>query len=91
MPTVPPPPVGADHIELEWGVTQGYQAVQIGWGCPLNAPIQGITSSIGGDILGYINYFVPLSEFSAILAGWVVAVGAYYMASVILRWVKAVS
>jgi len=80
-----------NHIGLEWGVIQGQEIIRIGWGCPLNAPIQNISVGIGGDILGYINYFLPLAEFSAILGGWVLAIGAYYMASIVLRWIKAIS
>jgi hypothetical protein len=80
-----------NHVDLEWGVTQGTEIIRIGWGCPLHAPIQNISAGIGSDILGYINYFLPLSEFAAILGGWVIAIGAYYMASIVLRWIKAIS
>ena len=80
-----------NHMELEWGVTQGQQIISIGWGCPLDAPIRSITAGIGGEVLGYINYFLPLAEFSVILTGWALAVGAYYMASIVYRWIKIIS
>ena len=80
-----------NHETWEWGIDTGNEMIRIGWGCPLDAPIRGISNGISGEMLSYINYFVPLSEFSSILAVWVVAVGAYYMASVVLRWIKAVS
>ena len=80
-----------NHVDLEWGVTQGQEMLRIGWGCPLHAPIQGITGGMGWEMLGYINYFLPLAEFSTILTGWVMAIGAYYVASTVLRWIKAIS
>ena len=80
-----------NHIDIEWGVITGQQALAIGWGCPLHAPIQGIAAGMGVEVLGYINYFLPISELAAILVVWLVAIGAYYMASVVLRWIKAVS
>jgi hypothetical protein len=80
-----------NHLDLEWGVTQGTEIIRVGWGCPLHAPIQNISAGIGGDLLGYINYFLPLAEFSGILGGWLIAIGAYYMGSIVFRWVKAIS
>jgi hypothetical protein len=80
-----------NHVDLEWGVTQGQEILRIGWGCPLHGPIQGITGGIGWEVLGYINYFLPISEFATILTGWVIAIGAYYLASIVLRWIKAIS
>jgi len=77
--------------EWEWGIDTGNEVLRIGWGCPLDAPIRSIPGSIGGEALGYINYFLPIAELSMILTGWVVAVGAYYLASVVLRWIKAIS
>ena len=69
----------------------GHEALKLGWGCPLEAPIQGVQAMFGTELLGYINYFLPLSEMAAILSVWVVSIGAYYIASVALRWVRAIS
>ncbi len=38
--------------------------------------------------LGYINWFLPISEFIAVGALWLTAIAAYYMYMVIARWVK---
>ena len=40
--------------------------------------------------LGYINWFVPVGTILKILTAWLVAVAAYYLVSVILRWIKAI-
>jgi len=79
------------HVSFAWGVESANQALRVGWGCPLVNPINNITQGISSEILGYINYFVPLAEFTAILSLWVLAIGAYYIASIVLRWIKAVS
>lgn len=40
--------------------------------------------------LGYINWFIPIGTFLKIGTGWLVAVGLFYLASVVLRWIKAI-
>lgn len=40
--------------------------------------------------LGYLNYFIPISDFVALLTAWGIAVGAFYAVSAILRMVKAI-
>ncbi len=40
--------------------------------------------------LGYLNWFIPVSTFIAIGELWLVAIGTYYLYSIILRWIKAV-
>jgi hypothetical protein len=69
----------------------GHEAMRIGWGCPLIAPIEAIRGGVGSEVLGYINYFLPLAEMTAILSAWVIAIGAYYTASIVMRWLKAIS
>ena len=68
----------------------------IGWGCPIGDKIQEYkrrAEAEGGALewLGYINYFIPLNEFAAMLAAWMVAIGLYYLVSIVLRWMRAVS
>ena len=67
------------------------EVVKYGWGCPLVHPISSIRQILGSEIIGYINYILPIKAMAAILVTWVVAIGTYYVASVILRWVKAIS
>ena len=40
--------------------------------------------------LGYLNYFIPISAFIAIGQAWLIAIGMYYLYSIILRWIKAI-
>ena len=76
---------------IEWGQEQGMETLLVGWGCPLHAPIVNITSGMSGTMLGWLNFFFPISELAAILFVWVIAIGAYYIASVALRWKRAIS
>jgi len=75
----------------EWGYEEASEALRIGWGCPLEGPISNISSSFGADLLGYINYFLPITEMVVIMTGWLVAIAAYYIASIAMRWIKAIS
>ncbi|MEG1011564.1 MAG: hypothetical protein RSD27_01720 [Ruthenibacterium sp.] len=43
------------------------------------------------SVLGYVNYFVPVSTCVTIAEGWLLAIGLYYLYSVALRWLKVVS
>jgi len=74
-----------------WGEAEAHQALQIGWGCPLEGPISNITSGPGGRLLGYINWIIPFGEMAAIMTGWLLSIGAYYLASILLRWKKVIS
>lgn len=42
------------------------------------------------QILGYVNYFVPVAAMLAIGTGWLVAIGVYYLYQTILRWAKTI-
>jgi hypothetical protein len=54
------------------------------------SPFSFIANSSFGDLLGKINYFIPIYEFVTIAEAWLVAVGIYYAVSVVARWVKAI-
>lgn len=41
--------------------------------------------------LKYINYFVPVGTIISITETWVTAIGIFYLYSIVLRWVKAIS
>ena len=72
---------------------QGYVYTynNIGWGCPIEGPIRTITRGPVTDALGWVNYFIPLSEMAGIMTLWLIAIGVYYLSSIFLRWIKAVS
>lgn len=40
--------------------------------------------------LDILNWFIPVSEIVAIGQAWLLAVTAFYIASLILRWIKAI-
>lgn len=40
--------------------------------------------------LGWLNWFFPVSGVLNVIAVWLVAVSAYYLVSVIARWVKII-
>lgn len=44
----------------------------------------------GNPYLNMLNYFVPIGTFVAIGQAWLLAVGGYYLYSIILRWIRAV-
>lgn len=54
------------------------------------SPFKLVSVSGFADLLGKINYFIPIYEFVAIGEAWLVAVGVYYAISLVARWVKAI-
>lgn len=42
------------------------------------------------QLLGYVNYFVPVAAMLAIGTGWLAAIGIYYLYQTILRWAKTI-
>lgn len=42
------------------------------------------------QILGYVNYFVPIGAMLAIAAAWLSAIVIYYLVQTILRWAKTI-
>lgn len=38
--------------------------------------------------LGYLNYFVPIKDFVAIIGAFLAVVVVFYLYSIIMRWVK---
>lgn len=56
------------------------------------SPFQPVIAQLGAlPYLGYINWFVPIGDFVKIGTAWLAAIAAYYMWSVIARWVKLIS
>lgn len=56
-----------------------------------DSPFQKFLKAIG-EIpgLGYLNYFVPVSEMVVILEAWVAAIAIFYIYQLILRWIKLI-
>ena len=42
------------------------------------------------ELLGYVNWFIPVNTFVAILEGWLLCVAIYYVWQVVMRWLKAI-
>ena len=43
------------------------------------------------DMLGYVNYYVPIGEMLVIASSWVGCIGIYYVYQLILRKISAIS
>lgn len=41
--------------------------------------------------LGWFNWFVPVGQIIAVGEAWLVAIGLFYMYSIVLRWIRAIS
>jgi hypothetical protein len=54
------------------------------------SPFTGLQNSLDSDILGYINYFIPIDQMLSVGAAWLLAIGVYYLFQVVLRWAKAI-
>lgn len=55
-----------------------------------DSPFTAISNTPIAQYLPWINWFVPFDFVVLTLTTWLIAVGGYYVYSVILRWVKAV-
>ncbi len=40
--------------------------------------------------LGYLNWFLPVSQMLKIGAAWLAAIALYYLYSIIARWIKLI-
>ena len=42
------------------------------------------------DILGYVNYYIPIGTLLSITAAWLACIAVYYLHQLVLRTIKAV-
>lgn len=55
------------------------------------SPFQKFYKSLGQiPGLGYLNYFVPVSEMIVILESWLAAIAIFYIYQIALRWIKMI-
>lgn len=55
------------------------------------SPFQSYIKSFSNlPYLGYLNWFLPIGAFVKIGMAWLVAIGIFYMYSIIMRWVKMI-
>ena len=43
------------------------------------------------DGIGWLNWFLPISDMIGLLLAWVTAYGVYLLIRAVLRWIKIVS
>ncbi len=56
-----------------------------------DSPFRGFLDNMAQlPYLGYINWLIPISDFLDLLSVWCVAVRIFYVASVMLRFAKAI-
>lgn len=56
------------------------------------SPFQAYIQQIGKiPYLAELNWFVPVPQLLAIGAAWLAAISLYYLYSIILRWIRAIS
>lgn len=41
--------------------------------------------------LSYLNWFIPVSSILVVMEVWLSAIALFYLYSIILRWIKAIS
>ncbi len=55
-----------------------------------DSPFQSVNNNDVSQYMGVLNWLVPIPAILTILEAWLVAVTAYYVLSVALRWIKAI-
>lgn len=56
-----------------------------------DSPFRGFIDNIVSiPYIGFFNYFVPVSDFIAILTAWGTAIATYYVFSAFLRTINAI-
>ena len=58
------------------------------------SPMQPLINSLKGSevvqVLGYVNWFVPVGTMVSILTGWLTCIAAYYVYQIVLRWIHVI-
>lgn len=57
---------------------------------PIQPLLASLRSSAVSEILGFVNWFVPVGTMLGILSGWLACVAAYYVYQILLRWIRVV-
>lgn len=56
-----------------------------------DSPFRGFIDNLTSiPYLGYLNYFVPVGHFVAILTAWTACIATYYVLSAVLRTINAI-
>jgi hypothetical protein len=57
---------------------------------PFSSYIDSLSKSSILDYLAYINWFIPFSFILDVMLVWLTAVSAFYLYSVVARWIKLI-
>jgi hypothetical protein len=55
-----------------------------------SSPIQALDNSAISQYLGYVNWFIPVSDMVAELGLFCTAVLVYYAVGIVMRWGKVI-
>lgn len=53
--------------------------------------LETISTGPVGEILRWVNWFVPVYAFVGIFQAWLAAIAVYYVYQIVLRWANAIS
>lgn len=55
------------------------------------SPFQNfIDSWVAPEYLGWLNWFIPVSQILTILTAWLASIAIFYLFSVIMRWTNLI-
>ncbi len=56
-----------------------------------HSPFQQYISSFRDmPYMSYLNWFIPVGDIITVCTAWLVAIGVFYLYSIIMRWVKMI-
>lgn len=86
--------MAGNSFSVLWALLTEYVNSDAGKWLPVSPFQRWIAGWDGFDVirhyLGYLNYFVPISTIIDIMAGWLIAIGIFYMVMAILRYIRIV-
>lgn len=71
-------------------VTLALNIINVFPASPIQPLIASLRSSAVAELLGFVNWFVPIGTMLGILSGWLACVAAYYVYQILLRWIRVV-
>ena len=54
------------------------------------SPFADIELNIYRGYIGWLAWFLPIHQMLVVMYAWIGAIAVYYLASIMLRWVKAI-
>ena len=71
-------------------VTLALNIISVFPASPIQPLLASLRSSAVSELLGFVNWFVPIGTMLGILSGWLACVAAYYVYQILLRWIRVV-